>query len=192
MRKFRYKPESLEKLVETTAFTKNELKYLYQSFKQNCPRGFVTKAEFVSIFLSFFNIANKSDAKAYAEYVFNSFDGDSSGTISFSEFVSELSMFIRGSVEERLGWIFQLYDTNRRGYIVEEDILNIARAMYSIVGVHYTKNKHIPAKIRKFLRQTYESFDRSCTTRITKQQFIQNALKNEQFLHSLEVLKSVW
>ncbi|KAK6044768.1 hypothetical protein COOONC_17727 [Cooperia oncophora] len=32
-----------------------------------------------------------------------------------------LSLFSNGTLEQRLDWLFDLYDCNRRGYIVEDD-----------------------------------------------------------------------
>ncbi|VDO20844.1 unnamed protein product [Haemonchus placei] len=119
--KIRYQPESLDILMEKTHFSKFELKYLYQCFKQNCPSGYVTREQFIAIFRSFFSIHRLSDATQYAELVFNTFDDDRNNRISFSEFAILLSLFSKGTLEQRLEWLFDLYDCNGRGYIVEED-----------------------------------------------------------------------
>ena len=53
-----------------------------------------------------------TDSAAYAHYVFNAFDQDHSGSISFEEFVMGLSLLARGSLHEKLQWAFNLYDIN--------------------------------------------------------------------------------
>ncbi len=53
-----------------------------------------------------------SDSSTYAHYVFNAFDQDRSGSISFEEFVTGLSLLARGSLHEKLEWAFNLYDIN--------------------------------------------------------------------------------
>ncbi|PIO77548.1 hypothetical protein TELCIR_00310, partial [Teladorsagia circumcincta] len=123
--KIRYKPESLDVLMEKTHFSKYELKYLYQCFKQNCPSGYVTREQFIIIFRSFFSIHRLSDANQYAGLVFNTFDDDRNNRISFSEFAVMLSLFSNGTLEQRLDWLFDLYDCNRRGYIVEDDHVTV-------------------------------------------------------------------
>ncbi len=55
-----------------------------------------------------------SDSSTYAHYVFNAFDQDHSGSISFEEFVMGLSLLARGSLHEKLQWAFNLYDINGR------------------------------------------------------------------------------
>ncbi|VDM78106.1 unnamed protein product [Strongylus vulgaris] len=130
--KIRYKPESLDVLMQETHFSKYELKYLYQCFKQNCPSGFVTREQFIQIFRSFFAIHRLSDASQYAELVFNTFDDDRNNRISFSarlfkEFVVQLSLFSKGSLAHRLDWLFDLYDCNGRGYLTEDDYITVCR-----------------------------------------------------------------
>ena len=53
-----------------------------------------------------------SDSASYAHYVFNAFDQDHSGSISFEEFVMGLSLLARGSLHDKLQWAFNLYDVN--------------------------------------------------------------------------------
>ncbi len=54
------------------------------------------------------------DSSTYAHYVFNAFDQDHSGSISFEEFVMGLSLLARGSLHDKLQWAFNLYDVNGR------------------------------------------------------------------------------
>ena len=56
-----------------------------------------------------------SDASAYAHYVFNTFDRENQGSISFEEFVTALSELSQRSVQDKLQWAFNLYDINGDG-----------------------------------------------------------------------------
>ncbi|PAV83846.1 hypothetical protein WR25_19587 [Diploscapter pachys] len=94
---------------------------------QTCPNGYVNRQQFCQIYRSFFAISPKTDAKPYANMIFDTLDDDGNGRISFSEFANELSMFIKGDVEQRIDWIFNLYDSKRRGYLMEEDFLRVFR-----------------------------------------------------------------
>uniref|UniRef100_A0A7I4Z4T6 Hippocalcin-like protein 4 n=1 Tax=Haemonchus contortus TaxID=6289 RepID=A0A7I4Z4T6_HAECO len=190
--KIRYQPESLDILMEKTHFSKFELKYLYQCFKQNCPSGYVTREQFIAIFRSFFSIHRLSDASQYAELVFNTFDDDRNNRISFSEFAILLSLFSKGTLEQRLEWLFDLYDCNGRGYIVEEDHVTVCRAMYALVGVHYFKDKHIPAMLRRHIKHQFLKLDRDKSGKITRAEFIQGCLSDPNIITSMEVLRSVW
>jgi Ca2+-binding EF-hand superfamily protein len=97
---------------------------------QNCPNGLVTAQQFEEIFGEFFYFTCKCNrgcvlhtqtvcaaSTSYARLVFRTFDHDGNGVISFDEFVDGLSTLLRGSEEQRLRWIFQLYDEHQRGFI---------------------------------------------------------------------------
>ncbi|CAJ0583698.1 unnamed protein product, partial [Mesorhabditis spiculigera] len=173
---------TFDKRIQESSFTKNELKYLYQCFKQNCPSGYVTRAEFVAIF----------HPSAYANLVFDTFDDDNNGRLSFSEFVQELSMFSKGTIEERLDWVFDLYDTHRREYLTEDDFQKVAIAMYGMVGIHYWKDKHIPVDLRRLLKNQFQKLDTNSDGRITRAEFIEGCLKSQDLLVSIDNLKVYW
>ncbi|KAI4899897.1 hypothetical protein NFI96_003345 [Prochilodus magdalenae] len=91
-------------------------------------------------------LINTEDASTYAHYLFNAFDSTHSGSIKFEDFVTALSILLRGSTREKLQWTFNLYDINKDGYINKEDKLfilvltmsqemtDIVRAIYDMMG----------------------------------------------------------
>ncbi|VTJ85246.1 Hypothetical predicted protein, partial [Marmota monax] len=56
----------------------------------------------------------------YAHFLFNAFDTDHNGAVSFEDFIKGLSILLRGTVQEKLNWAFNLYDINKDGYITKE------------------------------------------------------------------------
>ncbi|KAG7155259.1 Kv channel-interacting protein 4-like 2 [Homarus americanus] len=76
----RYKPDGIDALARTTKFSKKELQLMYRGFKAECPNGIVSEDTFKGIYSQFFP---QGDATAYAHYVFNTFDTDHQGSISF-------------------------------------------------------------------------------------------------------------
>ncbi|KAF8354526.1 hypothetical protein PRIPAC_96149 [Pristionchus pacificus] len=192
VQKDRYKPERMDVLMEQTHFSKCELKYLYQCFKQNCPSGYVTRDQFVAIFRQFFVMHKKSDAGPYAELVFNTFDDDGNGRISFSEFAVQLSMFNKGTLDQRIDWLFDLYDKSRRGYIQEDEYMCVCSAMYALVGVHYYKEKHFPIKLKRHLKHQFQKLDKNRDGKITRSEFIDGCKDDTQICESLERLRTVW
>ncbi|CAB1428132.1 unnamed protein product [Pleuronectes platessa] len=121
-------------------FSKRELQVLYRGFKNECPSGVVNEDTFKQIYSQFFP---HGDASTYAHYLFNAFDSASSGSIKFEDFVTALSILLRGSVTEKLQWTFNLYDINRDGYINKEEMTDIVRAIYDMMGKYtYPVLKH--------------------------------------------------
>ena len=53
----------------------------------------------------------------YADYMFNAYDIDGDGEISFTDYMLTLSVSERGSIDEKLKWAFSLYDINGDGQV---------------------------------------------------------------------------
>jgi Ca2+-binding EF-hand superfamily protein len=90
----------------------------------------LTKEEFQKIYKQFFPFG---DPSSFADYVFNVFDADKSGSIDFKEFICALSVTSRGKMEDKLDWAFQLYDIDGDGKISYEEMLAIVEAIYKMV-----------------------------------------------------------
>ncbi|CAG9766905.1 unnamed protein product [Ceutorhynchus assimilis] len=128
----RYRPGSIESLSRATRFTQDEIKKIYRGFKAECPTGVVREDTFKMIYAQFF--PQGANCNQYAHYVFNTLDQDHSGLISFEDFVQNLSILSRGSLEEKLRWAFSLYDINGDGYITREEMTDIVSSVYDLMG----------------------------------------------------------
>jgi neuronal calcium sensor 1 len=103
---------------------------LHLGFLKDCPSGMLTKEEFQKIYRQFFPFG---DPSSFADYVFNVFDSDKSGSIDFKEFICALSVTSRGKMEDKLDWAFQLYDIDGDGKISYDEMLAIVEAIYKMV-----------------------------------------------------------
>ena len=99
-------------------------------FLKDCPSGMLSKEEFQKIYRQFFPFG---DPSSFADYVFNVFDADKSGSIDFKEFICALSVTSRGKMEDKLDWAFQLYDIDGDGKISYDEMLKIVEAIYKMV-----------------------------------------------------------
>jgi Ca2+-binding EF-hand superfamily protein len=144
--------EQLSELQRSTHFDKKELQQWYKGklhlpmlpknlhlltfclgFLKDCPSGMLTKEEFQKIYRQFFPFG---DPSSFADYVFNVFDSDKSGSIDFKEFICALSVTSRGKMEDKLDWAFQLYDIDGDGKISYDEMLAIVEAIYKMVCLH--------------------------------------------------------
>ncbi|THV93284.1 neuronal calcium sensor 1 [Aureobasidium pullulans] len=144
--------QELGELQKATHFDKKELQQWYKGFLKDCPSGMLTKEEFQKIYKQFFPFG---DPSSFADYVFNVFDADKSGSIDFKEFICALSVTSRGKMEDKLDWAFQLYDIDGDGKISYDEMLAIVEAIYKMVGsmVKLPEDEDTPEKrVRKIFR----------------------------------------
>uniref|UniRef100_A0A8C3LBQ5 EF-hand calcium binding domain 1 n=1 Tax=Chrysolophus pictus TaxID=9089 RepID=A0A8C3LBQ5_CHRPC len=59
--------------------------------------------------------------------VFRTFDRDNDNCVSVVEWVEGLSVFLRGTLEERIKYCFEVYDLNGDGYISREEMFQMLK-----------------------------------------------------------------
>ncbi|XP_078687386.1 neuronal calcium sensor 1-like isoform X2 [Branchiostoma floridae x Branchiostoma belcheri] len=119
----------MKELQECTYFDKKELQQWHRDFMKDCPSGALRKEEFTTIYKQFFP---HGDPTKFADFVFNVFDTNKDGYITFKEFICALSITSRGTLDEKLDWAFNLYDLDNDGYITKQEMLNIVEAIYAM------------------------------------------------------------
>jgi Ca2+-binding EF-hand superfamily protein len=183
----RYKPEGLDALCHSTKFSRKELQILYRGFKQECPTGVVNEDTFKDIYAQFFP---QGDSTAYAHYVFNAFDQDHSGAISFEEFVTGLSVLSRGSLHEKLQWAFCLYDINGDGIITKEEMLDIVSAIYDLMGkfAHPCINEYTA---RDHVEKVFQNMDKDQDGVINIDEFMERCRTDETITKSMAMFDTV-
>merc|ERR1711874_14345 len=111
----KYRPPDIHGLSESTRFSPATLKKLYRGFKTECPSGLLTEDVFKQVCLKFFPF--NSSSSLYFNYVFSCIDTKAVGNITFEEFVKTLDLLKNGSLNDKICWIFRLYDVNRDGTV---------------------------------------------------------------------------
>ncbi|XP_051993300.1 Kv channel-interacting protein 4 isoform X1 [Xyrauchen texanus] len=181
----RYHPENLEQLLSQTHFTRQELQLLYRGFKsvRDCPSGVVNEDTFKNIYALFFPLG---DSSKYAHFLFNAFDKDQNGSLSFEELVCDLSVLLRGTTEEKLNWAFNLYDINKDGQITKEEMLDILKSIYDLMG----KSIHPRLKeeaLKQHVQTFFHKMDINKDGAITIDEFIDCCEKDENIMQSLKI-----
>lgn len=98
--------------------------------------------------------------------IFNLVDKDKNGFISFREFVDILVIFLKGSAEEKIKLMFDMYDINGTGRLKREDFLNMLR--YTCIYQCMIKTRHFALCILlHVLHRTCRSFMETVNTDVT-------------------------
>ncbi|XP_014404914.1 PREDICTED: Kv channel-interacting protein 2 isoform X7 [Myotis brandtii] len=168
-----HRPEGLEQLQEQTKFTRKELQVLYRGFKNECPSGIVSEENFKQIYSQFFP---QGDSSTYATFLFNAFDTNHDGSVNFEDFVAGLSVILRGTIDDRLNWAFNLYDLNKDGCITKEEMLDIMKSIYDMMG-KYTYPALREEAPREHVESFFQKMDRNKDGVVTIEEFIESCQK---------------
>ncbi|RDW91902.1 EF-hand-3 [Coleophoma crateriformis] len=175
--------EQLSELQQNTHFDKKELQQWYKGFLKDCPSGMLTKEEFQKIYRQFFPFG---DPSSFADYVFNVFDSDKSGSIDFKEFICALSVTSRGKMEDKLDWAFQLYDIDGDGKISYDEMLAIVEAIYKMVGsmVKLPADEDTP---EKRVKKIFRMMDKDENGSLDMEEFKEGSKRDETIVSALSL-----
>nr|KAF6346733.1 potassium voltage-gated channel interacting protein 1 [Pipistrellus kuhlii] len=182
-----HRPEGLEQLEAQTNFTKRELQVLYRGFKNECPSGVVNEETFKQIYAQFFP---HGDATTYAHYLFHAFDTTQTGSVKFEDFVTALSILLRGTVHEKLRWTFNLYDINKDGYINKEEMMDIVKAIYDMMG-KYTYPVLKEDTPRQHVDVFFQKMDKNKDGIVTLDEFLESCQEDDNIMRSLQLFQNV-
>ncbi|PAV78538.1 hypothetical protein WR25_09568 [Diploscapter pachys] len=173
----RLTPEEIKELEEKTYFTRKELKKWYKDFIRDCPSGELKMEEFQNIYKQFFP---NGDPSKFAAFVFNVFDDNQDGHISFKEFIAALSITSRGTLDEKLDWAFSLYDVDKDGYITKVEMEDIVDAIYSMIGnmLELPKDEDTP---QKRVEKIFTNMDKNFDGKLTRDEF-KDGSKNDPWI----------
>ncbi|NXH20620.1 CSEN protein, partial [Bucco capensis] len=182
----RHQPEELEQLLAQTKFTKKELQSLYRGFKNECPSGLVDEETFKLIYSQFFP---QGDASTYAHFLFDAFDADGNGALCFQDFVVGLSVLLRGTVHQKLKWAFDLYDINKDGYITKEEMLEIMKSIYDMMG-RCTQPPLRDNTPTEHVELFFQKMDRNGDGIVTFEEFLEACQKDEDIMNSMKIFEN--
>uniref|UniRef100_A0A3Q2QG21 Calaxin n=1 Tax=Fundulus heteroclitus TaxID=8078 RepID=A0A3Q2QG21_FUNHE len=124
--------ENLSKKVEH--FTKAEIECLIQHFNSlladQVSRGKAAhgldRGRFRGILQNVFGLTNAM----MMDGVFRCFDKDGDGTVTVEEWIRGHAVFLRGTLDERMKYCFQVYDLNDDKYISKEEIFHMLKQSF--------------------------------------------------------------
>ncbi|XP_067115249.1 A-type potassium channel modulatory protein KCNIP2 isoform X5 [Osmerus mordax] len=181
------RPEGLDQMLQRCSFSRAELQVLYRGFKNECPSGMVDEETFKTIYSQFFPQGNSS---SYAHFLFEAFDTNKHGAVSFEDFVTGLSIILRGSVTDKLNWAFNLYDLNKDGCITKEEMTDIMRSIYDMMGTCTYPCMQDDAP-REHVENFFQKMDMNHDGVVTIEEFLESCLKDESIMQSMHMFDNV-
>ncbi|KAL9983455.1 hypothetical protein ACROYT_G005630 [Oculina patagonica] len=160
---------------------------MYRGFKNECPNGTVDKDTFKKIYAQFFPYG---DSSLYANHVFNVFDNDKDGKVSFEDFVTGLSLSLYGSREEKMKWAFQLYDLDGDGCITREEMATVVHSVHCMMGLDSLPSG-AEMSVEEQVERLFVLMDKNGDGVISEEEFLEGCEKDESIKQSLAMFDSV-
>ncbi len=142
------------------------------------PNGNINRQQFEKLYKELFPYKKNLDSRGISS-LFTAFDDNSSGEICFSEFLTAISLSGKATADQKLDFIFKMYDVDRSGFLEIGEICFINRGLHSIVGA-----------IEDSEGLDLEKWDSNGKGNLTQQEFIQFVKSNPKIhKHFLDVIK---
>ncbi|KAI9216101.1 hypothetical protein BC828DRAFT_394235 [Blastocladiella britannica] len=112
----------------------------------------ITRDQFMATISPY--VSSWTAGNVFLERLFDAFDSNGDHRIDFHEFVEGLSVFSRGTPEEKLALSFKLYDIDRDGYVTKRELFKITSQLYSAFY-----NEDQSARIREMVARIFDDLD---------------------------------
>lgn len=178
-------PEQLSTLTCRTGFSKDEIRKLYRAFKQLCPRGCATSGDLKPAYAKLFPLG---DSARYTQIVFNNFDRNGDGIVSFNDLLGALTLIINGNVDQKLSWIFEFYDLNGDGCITRSEMLAIVSAIYEMMQ----NSQIIQSVVNKQVDRFFEKMDTDRDGMVSREEFMSNCKNDAIIYNQLFLFNNNW
>ncbi|CAD6184994.1 unnamed protein product [Caenorhabditis auriculariae] len=182
-----FRPSSLQQVVDETHFSKNEVRAIYRAFKETSPNAVINK---VILREKFAELFPHGDIEHYSDLLFDTFDNDGNGTINFQEFVKALSILCRGTMDEKLDWLYKLYDPKDKGEVTWHRLYYVITSMDDLMG-RKAKPSYTREQKHERASQVFQKFDVGNKGRITKEDFIRICKTDRTILNSISALYTI-
>ena len=138
--------EPQKKVMLNSVFTKKQRQFLLENFfkavfregGQTSTIGISeTRADILECELTRAEFADAMSLKAdslFVEQMFQLIDQDGNGFVSFREFLDMIVIFAKGSPEDKIKLMFDMYDVDRRGVLDRASFKKMLKAMMELVN----------------------------------------------------------
>lgn len=110
------------------------------------------------------------------------------GFITFADYANTLSSLLRGSMDEKIEFVFKLYDINGDNVLTVDELSKIFFSVYKLLGDNVDV-KHDQTIYEAQAAKLFKKIDVENTGIITKDQFHEYCLKNQTIIDTIKTLE---
>ena len=155
-------------IMEKTELSEDDIIIAHKEFKNDYPKGEMTKDDFM----------DQSDVGFLSESLFKAFDKENKGTIDFLTFMLASNVTL-SSPEDKLDWIFTAFDSDGGGTIDVDEIRDIVVGLFRMAGIDEDEDLLVAC-----VTDIKKAVDSDGDGEITKEEFVKHALKS-RFLKNM-------
>jgi len=177
-------PGDIKNLSDKTSFDRDQLEALRAAFiaADKDKSGELDRKEFKAMITKYLgNVTPKMQ-----DGLFDLFDADGSGTVSFSEVALALSLISSGEPKKRLEYIFSLFDKNGDGTLDKAEIEQVVERMFDVAAAMGRGNN----QTKDFIKGVIVKLDASGDGVITKQEWVDKGSSTPSLLTLLGMDKT--
>ncbi|XP_023801856.1 Kv channel-interacting protein 4-like, partial [Cyanistes caeruleus] len=106
------------------------------------------------------------------------------------DFALGLSVLLRGTEQQKLRWTFDLYDVNKDGYISKEDMLEIMKSIYAMMG-RCTEPALGASAPAQHVELFFQKMDRNRDGVVTFEEFLATCQEDKDIMSSMQIFHNV-
>lgn len=172
--------EDVEFLVTNTSYSMEDISDWHQQFIDQCPQGSLERCKVEEMLCL---ILPSDSVESVSNLIFTTFDKDHNGNLNFVEFVTSLHCMSSSSPEDKLHWVFQLYDTDGSGSITLSEMVLLFATLYQNEGLDKMMAVDRAEKI-------FSNLDINNDGDITEEEFVRGCLKDDDMRRLLSETNS--
>uniref|UniRef100_A0A7S4JV89 EF-hand domain-containing protein n=1 Tax=Paramoeba aestuarina TaxID=180227 RepID=A0A7S4JV89_9EUKA len=157
-----------EQLKHETKFDTHQLNELYVQFAAENPAGTIRRDHFINHNMKLTNFGSEE----FWGHVFELFDQDGNGEVTFVEWAVLLSLLQKGTISEKIKWLFHVFDKDNSGYLSADEL----EFIFSLICGFYPEAMEgmSPAD---FVQQLFETLDTDHDDKVTLREFAKGISK---------------
>ncbi len=127
--------DDIEFIMDNTDFNRDQVLRWFSAFKIQCPDCRLDRPNFINFYKNL--IPGNSGVKdEFADAVFQAFDFDNNGYVDFGEFLIAFWIKAKGSIRNKLIWLFDVYDSDKSGFISMTELTHMLRLVFSLKNMN--------------------------------------------------------
>ena len=131
-----------------------------------CQRGEIEKKQFIEYLRQ---VRPDKNLEVLGAQIFNAFDSNKNGRIDFNEFLIATALTCVNDPQQRLRFVFKMYDLNGDNKLDVSEVEKIILGVYDFTGQKERKGKKAPRELAKSLLRRYDKDDSGF---LTEEEFV--------------------